>query len=463
MNIKTPTGSKPSAKKKNKVFASLALFLSTLNYQPSTLFAQGSLTPPGAPAPTMKTLDQIEARTPISSAPITINTAGSYYLTKNLSVSTGTAITIATNGVTLDLNGFTISSTAGSATGNGILLSTGLRNIVIRNGFIQSGVTYSGGTYSGSGFDSGINYTGTAPVNALASHVSVTGVLNHGITLGSGNSTIAEACTVQTGGGYGIVAAVVRDCAAIQWGITAIFANEVSNSRGVSTGGFDGISATTAQNCYGQSNSGDGIGTDSAINCYGISTSGSGIYAHRSASGCYAKTTSGFFGLLTIVAENCYGENGNGVGLNADTASNCKGISTGGGQGVSATTANNCYGTSNTGTGLNAEQTASNCYGVSSSGGTGISAGYAVSNCSGVSNTGFGISTSGSVNNSYGKTSGSNGAAVSANWSLIGCYGDNPAGFGLQGFIAAFSYSNSPNTLSVGHRYFCGSGPQVYP
>jgi hypothetical protein len=41
--------------------------------------AQGSLTPPpGAPAPTMKTLDQIEARTPISSAPFTISAPGSY-------------------------------------------------------------------------------------------------------------------------------------------------------------------------------------------------------------------------------------------------------------------------------------------------------------------------------------------------------------------------------------------------
>jgi hypothetical protein len=46
----------------------LALFLlSTLILQPPTLHAQGSLTPPGAPAPTMKSLDQVEPRTPISS------------------------------------------------------------------------------------------------------------------------------------------------------------------------------------------------------------------------------------------------------------------------------------------------------------------------------------------------------------------------------------------------------------
>ena len=44
------------------------LLLSALNSQLSTAHAQGSLTPPGAPAPSMKSLDQIEARTPIDAA-----------------------------------------------------------------------------------------------------------------------------------------------------------------------------------------------------------------------------------------------------------------------------------------------------------------------------------------------------------------------------------------------------------
>jgi hypothetical protein len=96
---------------------------STLNSQLSTCFGQGALTPPGAPAPAMKTLDQIEPRAPISAAPCTIANAGSYYLTTNVSVTGGDALTIAANDVTLDLNGFTISSTAASATGTGVLLA----------------------------------------------------------------------------------------------------------------------------------------------------------------------------------------------------------------------------------------------------------------------------------------------------------------------------------------------------
>ena len=73
--------------------AAIALLL-TCNLQPPALLAQGSLTPPGPPALTMKTLQQVEPRVPISSAPFTISQPGSYYLTTNLTVSGGDAITL---------------------------------------------------------------------------------------------------------------------------------------------------------------------------------------------------------------------------------------------------------------------------------------------------------------------------------------------------------------------------------
>src|SRR5437870_4623321 len=108
--------------------AYLLLLLASLNLKTSAL-AQGSLTPPGAPAPSMKTLAQIEPRTAISSAPYVISLPGSYYLTTNVSVAASNAITISANQVTLDLNGFTISSTAPVATGSAILLAGGNADI----------------------------------------------------------------------------------------------------------------------------------------------------------------------------------------------------------------------------------------------------------------------------------------------------------------------------------------------
>ena len=76
------------------------------------VMGQGSLTPRGAPGETMKTLAQVDPRTPISSLPYTINGPGSYYVTGNLS-STEDGIIIQSSGVTVDLMGF-------SLTGDGI-------------------------------------------------------------------------------------------------------------------------------------------------------------------------------------------------------------------------------------------------------------------------------------------------------------------------------------------------------
>jgi hypothetical protein len=297
--------------------SALALALvSTINQQLSTTFAQGGLTPPGAPAPSMITLSQIEPRTPISSAPYTISQPGSFFLTTNVTVSSANAIIIGTNSVTLDLNGFTISSTAASATGHGILLKSGLSDITIANGHIQGGVTNNGsGVYSGTGFNYGIYYSGTAPVNVLVSRVSVSGCLDHGIYLNNGDSTLVENCTVRTVGSDGIFASTVKQSLAIDCGFHAIFAGQVSDCQGQSSGSGDGIVAATALNCSGSSGSGDGVSAYAAQNCYGNSNgSGDGVHADYIANGCIGISVSGA-GVFAFIANVCHGASTTGTAI----------------------------------------------------------------------------------------------------------------------------------------------------
>jgi hypothetical protein len=311
------------------LITTLVVLLSGL-LNPALVRAQGSLTPPGAPAPTMKSLAQIEPRTPISSAPFTINASGSYYLTTNLTTTVSNAIVITANGVTLDLSGFTLFSTVTNANNGGyaILLAGSLSDITILNGYIRGGVTNNGsGSYSGSGFGYGIYYSPNAPVNTRVYNVSVTGCLFMGISIANQGSTLVESCTVRTVNTYGILAATIKNSTATDCGLDAIVGNQVSDCRGEVTASLaTGVSASTALNCFGSSTSGTGLNAVTAQNCYGVSVSSTGLSAST--------------------AQNCYGSSSTGTALNATVAIGCYCASSSG-LDLSANIANSCYAPSN--------------------------------------------------------------------------------------------------------------------
>ncbi|MGJ8676529.1 MAG: right-handed parallel beta-helix repeat-containing protein [Akkermansiaceae bacterium] len=169
----------------------------------------GSLTPPiGAPSPTYKTLDQVEARAPLvegavgvsidANDTITISEAGSYYLTGNVDI-TGNfdGIRITTSGVTLDLNGFQISGTGTTFNSEGIFVedpvSSSLDNIKITNGSIQ-------------GFWNSIEFSHVS--NSVINEVRCINSLGTGIylssTFGECNNNIISKCLISNSLGSGI-------------------------------------------------------------------------------------------------------------------------------------------------------------------------------------------------------------------------------------------------------------------
>jgi parallel beta-helix repeat protein len=292
---------------------SIILLLSTLNAEFANAFAQGSLTPPGAPGPTMKTLSQIEPRTPISSLPYTISAPGAYYVTTNLTGVSGTnGITIAANDVTLDLKGYSLVGVPSSI--EGVVVSGNRTNLWIGNGNIRG--------WGVDGLDAG------NAQSAVFADLNVIGCGNTGFR--PGTASVITRCTASANTQEGFLAldgCVFSQCSA-----------NYNGAAGISTGNncrltdcraqfnnYDGIAAglaCTISGCTSANNTNSGISCSfggSISDCTaegnlnrGIDAGASSSVVHCSVVGIDYGVATGHYGILvgdTSVVKDCISRN----------------------------------------------------------------------------------------------------------------------------------------------------------
>ena len=362
--------------------------------------AQGSLLPPGPPAPSMKTLEQIEPRRLISALPYTITAAGSYYLTTNLSGSVAQdGIIVQADNVTLDLNGFALLGAIGSS--NGITCATSGQNLTVRNGTIchwgTHGIDFS--TTVNSRFERLNVYTNGgwgihAGNQALVEACQATGNANTGIQ--TGPASRVRNCLTAHNGGHGVFVGTggnVIECTAQGNGIDGISGEAGARitgsiSRQNLRHGFSGTSNLLVSACSAQGNRsrgvslGDGAGVSGTV---ATTNADAGIYVGNTArvSDCTARANVGDgirAGSSAEIADTTAGSN-QGRGIVAE-----------GGSGVKA-----CLATGNTGVGIQLGNSArvSDCQVQGNSpGGIFVGNGSTVSECSAQNNGGDGIRVS---------------------------------------------------------------------
>ena len=227
----------------------------------------GDLAPPLGPVtPTMKTLDEVEARiavnatnTPGTASNVhVIDEPGSYYLTGNIIGEPGkNGIFITSNDVTLDLNGFTLLGVNGSL--DGVWTSSHRINICVRNGAVRAwgddgvAVLADNSVFE----DLRISQCGGGGLISFGSQTQIVrrvAVLSVGSNAAAysregihvGESAVVESCTVRGTGEHGVQAgdeALIRGCTIHSAGGSGIetSARAIVEDCRVSSCGHDGI------------------------------------------------------------------------------------------------------------------------------------------------------------------------------------------------------------------------------
>ena len=332
------------------------------------VFAQGSLTPLGGPAPTMMTLDEIGAavdqlrsRMPISQPNLTITVAGSYYLTTNLvPVATGQGIRISADNVagnTVKDNVDNYNIAAGNQlnimlcdipetlewpcsvklAGTLICMQNDIDGITVAANDVtidMAGHTLVGpGASSGNGIYQDAAYRNLRLFNGKVVHWkgdNKSGIYSFGQT-----SVLSDLQSTSNVWGFILgYSSVMRDCTAqnnVNYGIYAIDDNTIHNCTASSSGSI-GIhigNGCTLSGCTAKGNETYGIraGECCSINmCVAESNTGSGIHAGDccSINKCLARSNTSY-GInvgpgSTIHDSAAHNNTGNGFQVSAGSA-----------------------------------------------------------------------------------------------------------------------------------------------
>jgi hypothetical protein len=283
----------------------VAALLVVITVLSQVVFA-GSLEPSAAPAPTMKTLDEVEPRTPINTVNTpgdsfchyVISSPGSYYLTEDVTTNMS-AIGVNADNVTIDLMGYSLIG-AGPGTTYGVYMHE-RNNVQIQNGTIRN-------------FQTGICDPNMLSHDHQVINVRCISNTLNGIKL-SGTGNLVRDCTVSDNGH-----SATTGTRAISVGYNSTVTGNIVRDNGVSvTGSFQVYGIDAKFGCKITDNVVSGNGASAAVIVDGIvvnsgsTVTGNTVYRNG------ASSTGGMVRGLFIFAEGCT-VIGNTVFENGDAA-----------------------------------------------------------------------------------------------------------------------------------------------